>query len=164
MNDFLVSNIIKLAERRGKLVEDVENELNFRNGEIQSWKNLNTSISKVCKVADYFGVTVDTLVRIPLSDDSLQHETIGSKIVSLILCGRAVTKVSKSQTMRCFVPPYVCAYDGTDTIIIYDDDSERSIRLWNTDKETLDEWLQINTTDTVLTEFENLVDNILLNE
>ena len=58
----LVDKIRALCEERGMTIAALERELGFGNGVIARWEKHNPRVSAVKTVADYFGVTVDSLL------------------------------------------------------------------------------------------------------
>ncbi len=59
----LYDNIIKLCRERNIPVYRVERESGLGNATIRGWKTGDAVISKVKKVADFFGVTIDELMK-----------------------------------------------------------------------------------------------------
>lgn len=59
----MFENIIKLCKERGITVTVLEKELGFGNCTISKWKNVSPSINKVKKVAEYFGVSIEDLLK-----------------------------------------------------------------------------------------------------
>lgn len=59
----LFNNILAKCEKKGISVTRLEKALNFGNGTIHSWKTCSPSIEKAKLVADYFGCTVDDLLK-----------------------------------------------------------------------------------------------------
>lgn len=59
----LVDKIKKLCEERNMSVPTLEKEFGFGYGSIYRWDTNTPSIDRVQKVADYFGVSIDSLVR-----------------------------------------------------------------------------------------------------
>ena len=58
----IVSNIRKLAEKRGLSINKLETAVGLSSGTINKWDKNAPSIHKVKAVSDYFGVTVDELL------------------------------------------------------------------------------------------------------
>lgn len=59
----MVRNIKRLCSAQGISVRQLEIALGFKNGIIGRWDTNRPSIDRVKTVADYFGVTVDELIR-----------------------------------------------------------------------------------------------------
>lgn len=59
----LYNNILAKCKANGISVTGLEKTLSFGNGTIHSWKNSSPSVDKVRAVADYFGCTVDDLLK-----------------------------------------------------------------------------------------------------
>lgn len=59
----LHENILHLCKENGTTFAEVERELGFGKGTIRRWGEHSPSIDKVKAVADYFGVTVNDLLR-----------------------------------------------------------------------------------------------------
>lgn len=58
----LLDNITKLCKKKGISIAKLERETGIGNGTIGRWDSVSPSIDNVCKVADYFEVTVDQLL------------------------------------------------------------------------------------------------------
>lgn len=54
--------IEKLCERNDMTIAKLERELKFSNATIRRWKHASPSVANVKRVADYFGVTIDSLI------------------------------------------------------------------------------------------------------
>ena len=59
----LFDNIRKLSEARGMSIRQLERKLGIANGTIGKWNRQSPRIATILPVADYFGVTLDELVR-----------------------------------------------------------------------------------------------------
>lgn len=59
----MVKNIQRLCAARGTNVRQLEISLGFPNGTIGRWNENRPSVDRVKLVADYFGVTVDEMIR-----------------------------------------------------------------------------------------------------
>lgn len=55
--------ISKLCSEKGITVTELEKILGFGNSTIIKWKKSNPTVEKLKKVADYFGVSVDSLLE-----------------------------------------------------------------------------------------------------
>lgn len=64
----LVSNIKKLCSQRNISIPLLEETMGFGSGAIYKWDTNKPGIDKVQKVADYFGVSVDSLIREELTN------------------------------------------------------------------------------------------------
>ena len=62
MNSSLKENIKRIAKEKGVKITQMENDLGFSEHYISKWDKYNPSIDKVVAVADYLGVSLDTLV------------------------------------------------------------------------------------------------------
>lgn len=58
----LFNNIKYLCDKSEIKIKDLEIRLNISNGQIGKWRHSSPSVYKVKEVADYFGVTIDSLV------------------------------------------------------------------------------------------------------
>lgn len=58
----LVEKIRELANRKNMNLPQLEIELGFGNGTISRWKTSSPNTDKLKKVADYFGVSMDSLL------------------------------------------------------------------------------------------------------
>lgn len=56
-------NIVKLAESKNIKILQIESECNLGNGTIGGWKNGRPRVDLIKRVADYFSVTVDELLK-----------------------------------------------------------------------------------------------------
>ena len=59
----LLETIKTLCKQKGISVTELERILEFGNGAMNKWERSQPSIDRVIKVADYFGLSVDDLVR-----------------------------------------------------------------------------------------------------
>ena len=59
----IVNNIRALCEQRNMTIAALEREVGIGNGVIARWNDKNPRLDKAKAVADYFGVTVDDLLR-----------------------------------------------------------------------------------------------------
>lgn len=59
----IVANIKSLCRKAGTSLAALERELHIGNGTIRKWDASSPSVSRAKAVADYFGVTVDELLR-----------------------------------------------------------------------------------------------------
>lgn len=59
----LVKNIKALCEREGVTVKALEEICNLGNGTIRRWNRYVPSVDKVLRVASFFGVTIDELLK-----------------------------------------------------------------------------------------------------
>lgn len=58
----IVSNIRSLCDKRGITLAELERETELSNGSIARWDANVPSVDRVKKVADYFGVSLDSIV------------------------------------------------------------------------------------------------------
>lgn len=54
--------IISLIVKNGFTVHSFEKELGFSNGTISRWESSSPPSDKLCKVADYFDISIDSLL------------------------------------------------------------------------------------------------------
>lgn len=59
----ILDNIRAMCAKRGISTFMLERELGFGDGTIMKWKTASPTVGKLKRVADYFGVTVDELLR-----------------------------------------------------------------------------------------------------
>ena len=59
----IYENIVKLCKEKSISISKLERELGFGNATIRNWSVSSPSIANVQKVAEYFGVTVDELIK-----------------------------------------------------------------------------------------------------
>ena len=62
MNSSLKENIKRIAKEKGVKIMQMEKDLGFSEHYISKWDKYSPSIDKVIAVADYLGVSVNTLV------------------------------------------------------------------------------------------------------
>lgn len=60
--ELLFENIKYLCNQYGFSIKDLEARVGFSNGQIGKWRTNNPSVYKVKIVADFFGVTIDSLI------------------------------------------------------------------------------------------------------
>ena len=58
----IYTNIISLCNAKKISVAKLERETGLANGTVGRWKKSSPTIDNVVKVADFFGVTVDSLI------------------------------------------------------------------------------------------------------
>lgn len=58
----ILRNIETLCRERGMSIAALERELGFGNATIRGWATSDPSVSKIKRVAEFFGVTVDELL------------------------------------------------------------------------------------------------------
>lgn len=61
----LLENIKKLCTSRNISLSALEKTLGFGNSTIAKWANCSPTVEKLSLVADYFGVSVDSLLQKP---------------------------------------------------------------------------------------------------
>ena len=59
----IVKNIEKLCKKRKISLYALEKELGFGNSTIAKWSKCSPTVEKLSKVAEFFGCTVDELVK-----------------------------------------------------------------------------------------------------
>lgn len=59
----ILKNIIKLCKERGISISKLEKTLGFGNATIRGWENSSPSVDKIKKVADFFGVSIESLIQ-----------------------------------------------------------------------------------------------------
>lgn len=59
----IYENIVKLCKERGVSIARLERECGFGNATIRGWVTSSPSIAKVQKVAEFFGVSVEELLK-----------------------------------------------------------------------------------------------------
>ena len=58
----IFDRISKLCKEKGVTVAKLERETGISNGTISRWSTSSPTVDKLRKVADYFGVSVDSLI------------------------------------------------------------------------------------------------------
>lgn len=61
----ILNSIIKLCEQKKVSIYRVEKDCDIGNGTIARWQNSMPSIVNLKKVADYFGVSIEDLLKEP---------------------------------------------------------------------------------------------------
>lgn len=59
----IVNNIRALCRENGISIRNLERTLGLGNGLVASWERKQPTVLKVKKIADYFGTTVDDLLK-----------------------------------------------------------------------------------------------------
>lgn len=57
------SNIVKLCKEHGINISQLEKDCGLGNGTVGGWRNGQPRLDRVKLVADYFGVTIDDLMK-----------------------------------------------------------------------------------------------------
>ena len=65
----IYESVVKLCNENGITVAKLERELKLSNETIRRWKKSAPSITNAQKVAEYFHVTLDSLVKTQEQDD-----------------------------------------------------------------------------------------------
>lgn len=66
----LVEKIKKLCEEHNTSIPKLEKAFGFGNGAMYNWDKNTPGIDKVKKVADHFGVSIDSLAREEKADEN----------------------------------------------------------------------------------------------
>ena len=64
----LYENVVFLCKKAGISIARLEIETGIGNGTIGRWKKSSPNVENVKKVADFFGVTVDSLIAAPCTE------------------------------------------------------------------------------------------------
>ena len=59
----MVNKIRQLARKRGLTIIQVEEQCDIGNKSIYNWDKNKPSVDKVKRVADFFGITIDELIK-----------------------------------------------------------------------------------------------------
>lgn len=59
----IYENISRLCEKRGITIKEFERKAGLKNGMVGKWRKSNPRINNLQKAADFFGVTVNYLLR-----------------------------------------------------------------------------------------------------
>lgn len=59
----IYTNVTRIANERGVSIAKLEREAGIANGAIGKWRTQTPKVETVAKVAEYFGVTIDELVK-----------------------------------------------------------------------------------------------------
>lgn len=79
----LLSNISNLCITKSMYIKNLEDELGFGNGSIYKWDTNTPSIDKVSKVAEYFGVSVDYLIKKNDVDTNQLFNTLSIELTTI---------------------------------------------------------------------------------
>lgn len=72
----LLGNITKLCKSNGISITNLEKKCGFGNGTICKWASSSPSVENARKVAEYFGTTVDDLIKCDLAPQESQEVAI----------------------------------------------------------------------------------------
>lgn len=64
----LLKNINQLCKAKGISIAKLERETGISNGTIGRWGVSSPTVENVRKVAEYFGITVDALISVPMQE------------------------------------------------------------------------------------------------
>ena len=70
----IYNNICALCAKHGCSIRQLEKGTGIANGTIRKWNRQSPKVSTILPVADYFGVTLDELVRGPNRKGVTEHE------------------------------------------------------------------------------------------
>ncbi len=59
----ILENIKNLCKKSGISIKQLETNLNFGNGTIYKWDEVSPSVANIQKVAKYFNVSLDYLIK-----------------------------------------------------------------------------------------------------
>lgn len=59
----ILENIKRLCDERGMSIYGLEKEMNLGNGTIGKWENSSPRIETVKRIADFFDVSIDDLIK-----------------------------------------------------------------------------------------------------
>ena len=59
----LYEEILRLCKESGTTVAALERELKMANATIRRWKNSSPTVANAAKVAEFFGVSLDSLIQ-----------------------------------------------------------------------------------------------------
>lgn len=63
----IYENIVSLCKAKNISIAKLEKEIGLGNATIRTWKTSSPSVDRIKLVADYFGVSVDSLISEPAS-------------------------------------------------------------------------------------------------
>ncbi len=85
----ILNNIKVLCKKHNITILDLEKLMGISQGVLYTWKNSSPNIEKVCKIAKYFNISVDYLVKHKIKENNILHihnyndQTIIKKYMSL---------------------------------------------------------------------------------
>lgn len=118
MSKILVSNIKELARHKDITVAELERNLGFGISSISKWVNSTPGLDKVVKVAEYFGVTLDTLCSYPLNPSSLQSQLVTEKVIEMLTDGRLKLSCRRDGEYIVTVGDYLFIYNNDSTNLL----------------------------------------------
>jgi transcriptional regulator with XRE-family HTH domain len=62
VDEVIYKNILALCKERNITISKLEKEVGLGNGTIGRWERVSPTVENAKKVADFFGVTVDSLM------------------------------------------------------------------------------------------------------
>jgi transcriptional regulator with XRE-family HTH domain len=65
----IFTNISRLCKKTGVSIAKLERETGLGNATVRNWSVSSPTVDKLKLVADYFGVTVDELLRNPVGEE-----------------------------------------------------------------------------------------------
>lgn len=139
MNEILLSNIKILAEQKDFTIAGLEKFMNFGLSSISKWNKSDPSLSKVCKVAEHLGVTIDTLCNVPLDSESIQAKSVVDKFIKLLIEDKIKLVLVKGVEYRAEIGHYRFTYyeDNYNLILLNKDGVSRTLRLNKSDDKTI---------------------------
>lgn len=151
MNEILFSNIKLLVENKNTTVASLEKAMNFGISSISKWTKSDPSLSKVCKVAEHLGVTVDTLCNVQLDSQSVQARLLIDKFIDLLTNEKIKLMHNKGVEYVANVGDYrFTYYEDSCNLVLQNGGVERLIRLNTSDMKTIKSVIHKQTQDAVL--------------
>lgn len=62
----LYQNIVSLCKAKNISIAKLEKDLGFGNATIRTWQTSSPSVDRAKLVADYFGISIDRLISMPI--------------------------------------------------------------------------------------------------
>lgn len=72
----LLKNIKMLCKEKGIPISGLERETGISNGTISRWGTSSPTVENALKVAEYFGITVDQLIKCDLTAKSTEEVAV----------------------------------------------------------------------------------------
>ena len=92
----LVERIKKLAKEHGTNLANLERELGISNGVIRRWDNASPTCDKILRIADYFSVSVDELLR----GKTIENGNLNPSTIKLISLFNSVDSLDQDRILK----------------------------------------------------------------
>lgn len=119
MNEILYNNIKWLAVVKGTTISRIEKELGFSYSTISKWVKADPGLSRVSKVAEHLGVTIDTLYNVPMDSESTRTKLVADKFINLLIANKVKLELIEGVVYRAELDEYLFDYyEDTSKLIL----------------------------------------------